>query len=85
LVDPDFDPLQTEAVLYEPRKNGQLGLVAVEHIVINVGQPAPTFDGQPFDVGGTPIPVPHWSLHVWLHKQNPNGMFTPFNPDVVCP
>jgi hypothetical protein len=84
LVDPVFDPLNPEVVLYAPAKNGKLELVAVEYIVINVGQPAPTFDGQPFDVGGTPVPVPHWSLHVWLHKENPNGLFTPFNPAVSC-
>jgi hypothetical protein len=85
LVDPVFEPLKPEAVLYEPAPNGQLKFVAVEYIVINVGQPAPTFDGHPFDVGGTPVPVPHWSLHVWLNRENPNGLFTPFNPDVVCP
>lgn len=85
LLDPAFDPLAPEAVLYEPDGNGNLTLVAVEYIVINVGQPAPTFDGQPFDVGGTPVPVPHWSLHVWVHKDNPAGTFTPFNPAVSCP
>ena len=85
LVDPVFDPLKPEAVLYEPTKNGQLQFVAIEYIVIDVGQPAPTFDGQPFDVGGTPVPVPHWSLHVWVNKENPNGLFTPFNPAVICP
>jgi hypothetical protein len=84
-VDPVFEPLKPEAVLYAPRKNGQLELVAVEYIVIDVGQPAPTFDGHPFDVGGTPVPVPHWSLHVWAHRENPNGLFTPFNPAVICP
>jgi hypothetical protein len=84
LVDPVFDPLRPEAVLYAPGPRGQLQLVAVEYIVIDVGQPAPTFDGQPFDVGGTPVPVPHWSLHVWVHKDNPNGLFTPFNPSIVC-
>lgn len=84
LVDPVFDALQPEAVLYEPQKNGQLQLVAVEYIVVNIGQPAPTFGGQPFDVGGTPLPVPHWSLHVWVHRENPNGLFTPFNPNVSC-
>jgi hypothetical protein len=56
----------------------------VEYIVINVGQPAPTFGGQAFDVGGTPVPVPHWSLHVWLWKDNPSGQFAAFNPDVSC-
>ncbi|MEZ4587141.1 MAG: hypothetical protein R2909_12130 [Gemmatimonadales bacterium] len=86
LVDPVFDPLRPEAVLYEPRgKRGELTLVAVEYIVVDVGQPRPTFAGQPFDVGGTPLPVPHWSLHVWLFRENPSGMFAPFNPRVTCP
>lgn len=84
LVDPVFNPLQPEVMLYAPDANGRMTLVAVEYIVINVGQPAPTFGGQPFDVGGTPVPVPHWSLHVWLHQANPNGTFTPFNPTVSC-
>ena len=84
LVDPVFDALKPEAVLYEQTKNGQYRLVAVEYIVIDIGQPAPTFDGQAFDVGGTPVPVPHWSLHVWAHKENPAGLFTPFNPSLVC-
>jgi hypothetical protein len=84
LVDPVFDATMPEAVLYEQTKNGQLQLVAVEYIVVDVGQPAPTFDGHAFDVGGAPLPVPHWTLHVWLHKQNPSGLFAPFNPDVVC-
>lgn len=85
LVDPVFEPLKPEVVLYAPRPNGQLELVAVEYIVIDVGQPAPTFDGQAFDVGGSPVPVAHWTLHVWVHRENPNGLFTPFNPTVVCP
>jgi len=85
LVDPVFDPLNPEAVLYAPDKNGKMKLVAVEYIVINANQPAPTFDGQAFDVGGTPIPAPHWSLHVWIGKPNPSGLFAPFNPDVDCP
>jgi hypothetical protein len=85
LVDPVFDPLNPEVVLYAPDKNGKMKLVAVEYIVINAGQAAPTFDGQPFDVGGTPVPVAHWSLHVWLGKPNPSGLFAPWNPDVDCP
>jgi hypothetical protein len=85
LLDPVFDASHPEAVLYEPQKNGRMELVAVEYIVVDVGQPAPTFNGQPFDVGGTPLPIPHWSLHVWLYRDNPSGMFTPFNPAVSCP
>jgi hypothetical protein len=85
LVDPVFDPLKPEVLLYATGPGGNLRLVAVEYIVINVGQPQPFFGDQPFDVGGTPIPVDHWSLHVWLYEENPNDMFTPFNPNITCP
>lgn len=85
LVDPVFDPLKPEAVLYATGPSGNLRVIALEYIVINVGQPAPMFGDQPFDVGGTPVPVPHWSLHVWLYESNPSGLFTPFNPNISCP
>lgn len=85
LVDPVFDPLKPEAVLYETGPDGNLRLVAVEYIVIKAGQGWPMFGSHAFDDGGTPVPVPHWSLHVWVHKENPNGTFTPFNPTVSCP
>jgi hypothetical protein len=85
LVDPFFEISKPEAVLYEPDENGNLKLVAAEYIVINVGQDRPYFGDYPFDIGGTPIPAPHWSLHVWLWKDNPNGIFTNYNPNVICP
>jgi hypothetical protein len=85
LVDPVFDPMKPEVVLYATAPNGKLRLVAVEYIVIDVGQPRPMFGDQPFDIGGTPVPVPHWSLHVWMYEENPRGMFVNFNPNVSCP
>lgn len=85
LVDPVFDPLKPEVVLYATGSDGELKLVAIEYIVIDVGQGQPSFAGHPFDIGGTPVPVPHYSLHVWLYEENPNGMFTPFNPNISCP
>ena len=88
LIDPAFDPLQPEVLLYEPQKNGQFKLLGVEFVVINVGQPAPTFGGQPFDVGGVPpleaLGIPHWTLHVWVWRGNPSGLFAPFNRAVSC-
>jgi hypothetical protein len=84
LVDPVFDPMNPEAVLYATGPGGQLKLIAVEYIVINAGQPAPMFGTQAFMVGGTPVPAPHWSLHAWLYEENPSGMFAPFNPNVSC-
>lgn len=85
LVDPVHDPLKPEVVLYATGPDGELRLVALEYVVINIGQPRPTFGDHPFDIGGTPIPVPHWSLHVWLYENNPNGIHTPFNPNITCP
>ena len=85
LVDPVFEPLKPEAVLYAPGPGGKLKLVAVEYVVIKTpNQPTPMFGNQPFDDGGTPVPVPHWSLHVWVHEANPSGLFAPFNPNVSC-
>jgi hypothetical protein len=84
LVDPVFDPLKPEALLYARGPGGNLRLIAVEYIVIDVGQPRPMFGDQPFDSNGTPIPAPHWSLHVWLYEHNPSGIFAPFNPNVSC-
>ena len=85
LVDAEFDLLKPEAILYASGPGGKLRLVALEYIVINVGQPRPMFGSQPFDIGGTPVAAPHWSLHVWLYENNPSGMFQPFNPNVTCP
>lgn len=84
LVDPFFDPLKPEALLYARGPGGNFRLIGVEYIVINVNQPAPTFGDQAFDVGGTPVPVPHWSLHAWVWENNPSGVFAPFNPNVSC-
>lgn len=87
-IDPVFDPMRPEALLYMPTANGRLELVGVEYIVINVGQDWPEFDGHPFDFEGVPplmaAGVPHWSLHVWTHADNPNGTFFPFNPALSC-
>lgn len=88
LIDPVFDPSRPEVVLYAPGENGQTRLVAVEYVVIDIGQARPTMAGHAFDIGGVPplaaAGVPHWSLHVWLYEDNPNGIFTPFNPNVSC-
>jgi outer membrane murein-binding lipoprotein Lpp len=42
-------------------------------------------DGElvPVNAKGGP-PFPHYQLHVWIWKNNPNGMYFPFNPNVSC-
>ena len=85
LVDETFDPLKPEVLLYARGPGGNLKLIGVEYIVVNVGQATPMFGDQPFEVGGTPLPIPHWSLHAWVFEPNPSGMFAPFNPNISCP
>jgi hypothetical protein len=84
LVDGSFNPMEPEVLLYEKKPNGQWQLVAVEYIVLKQGQDKPMFDGHPFDNAAAPGFPDNWSLHVWLHKTNPNGVFAAFNPDVHC-
>jgi hypothetical protein len=46
----------------------------------------PSFGDVPFDYhpevgGGFPA---YYDLHVWLYRDNPSGMFAPYNPAVTC-
>lgn len=92
-MDLTIDPTMPEAVLYEPMGNGKLRLVAVEFLVHGdswdaVNADPPSFAGQPFDPpsdrSATAPPGPFYTLHVWIWKNNPSGMFAPFNPRVSC-
>jgi hypothetical protein len=40
-------------------------------------------DGNPVNAKGGP-PFPHYQLHVWVWKNNPRGMYIPYNPNVNC-
>ena len=86
-------------LIYEPQENGALELVAVENLVFAAAWHAaghaepPTFHGVPYDSmmddPGTAVDEahmfePHFDRHVWLYRDNPNGIFTPFNPAVTC-
>ena len=89
--DGGIDASQPEALIYETR-NGRLQLVGVEYVVIaetwdaNNDMP-PTLMGQVFHYVSAPnryrIPA-FYELHVWAWKENPNGMFTDWNPKVLC-
>lgn len=91
---------RTPAILiYEPQRDGSLELVAIENLVFADAWRAsghtqrPTFYGVPFDSmkddPATPedeahMFEPHFDRHVWLYRDNPNGMFAPYNPAVSC-
>lgn len=77
--------LQPELLLYEPQKNGKLRFVGVEYIVPFTDHPTtaapPTLLGQEF------AQVPEfgvWGLHIYVGRENPSGIFAPWNPKVNC-
>lgn len=78
-----LDITTPQAILYEPQKNGRNRLVAVEYIT-GMGQPEidpPMLFGEHFHWN------PHlefWALHVWLWRNNPEGIFEDWNPKVNC-
>lgn len=93
LADGQLDPLRPEILLYVPKADGNLRLVAVEYVMPDADQDLatdgdrPSIFGQPF---GGPMPghIPgmpiHYDLHVWVAEQNPGGLFAPFNPAIRC-
>lgn len=92
--DAAFDATHPEVLVYEPQKNGQLRLVAVEYFIWRTNWDAahptttPSLLGHPFnqsfDLAAHGLPD-HYELHAWLWRHNPNGMFAPWNPNVTCP
>ena len=52
-----------------------------------VDNPAPTLFGRSFDgpmAGHGPGQPWHYDLHVWAWRNNPSGLFFPFNPKLRC-
>jgi hypothetical protein len=90
LLDSAIDAEQPELLVYEPRANGELKLVALEYLVLQgawAGAEPPKLFGKQFDFTGMPnrygLP-PFYSLHAWIWKPNPSGILTPWNPRVTC-
>lgn len=61
---------------------GARRLVAVEWVVKDSGQAAPTLFGQTFQKDQLPG---YFTLHAWLYQPNPAGLFAAWNPEVACP
>jgi hypothetical protein len=85
LIDGSVSVDQPELLLYEPEKNGQLRLVAVEYIIPYTfhsrASAPPVLFGQEFKQNDT---FNLWGLHAWVWKENPSGMFASWNPNVTC-
>jgi len=86
---------QPEILLYEPLPNGKLRLTGADYLVLKADwekKPAhkglqPSLNGQLFHLFDSPNRFgldPFYTLHVWAWKDNPNGTFTNWNPNVSC-
>lgn len=90
---------QPSILIYEPRPDGSLALVAVENLVFVEAWEAaghsepPSFHGVPYDlmqddpataIDEAHLFEPHYDRHVWLWRENPNGVFAQFNPAATC-
>jgi hypothetical protein len=86
-------------LIYEPQADGSLQLVAVENLVFAAAWRAaghtgpPSFHGVAWDsmvddpttaIDEAHMFEPHFDRHVWLYRENRNGVFAQFNPAVSC-
>jgi hypothetical protein len=86
-------------LIYEPQADGGLKLVAIENLVFQKSWAAtgatkpPSFHGVAWDrMQDDPATTldeahmfePHFDRHVWIYRDNPNGVFAQYNPNVSC-
>lgn len=99
-VGTNTDFTRPTVLVYEPQPQGRHELVAVENLVFAQAWHAagnvkrPEFHGNEYyKVIDNPLTAvdeahgfePHYELHIWLYRENPAGMFMPFNVRVKCP
>jgi hypothetical protein len=86
-------------LIYEPQADGSMELVAVENLVfIEAWEAAgntspPSYLGEEWDrmvddpateVDEAHMFAPHYDRHVWIYRDNPNGVFAQYNPNATC-
>ncbi len=85
-----IDAEQPELLVYEPRNDGTLKLVALEYLVLAEdwqGATKPALFGKEFDTteAGNRYGLPKfYALHAWIWKPNPSGILHAWNPRVDC-
>ena len=88
------DAKRPQIIIYEPMPDGHLQLIGADFLVIanawdqaHPGQGAPQLMGQLFHYFESPnrfgLPA-FYTLHVWAWKENPNGAFVNWHPNVSC-
>ena len=99
LVDGEVDVTQPEIILFEPTPNGGIRITGADFVVPVAAWDAahaipPAVHAAPPELGGQLFHLfdapnrfgldPFYTLHVWAWKDNPNGTFANWNPDVSC-
>ncbi len=85
LIDGKFDLTQPEFLVYNPDENGVFKLVAVEYGVTMIDknsqtEPQPTgFTGNADDWDRNTLDLGLFTLHAWVWKSNPDGVFNMMN------
>lgn len=87
-----IDAARPQALVYEVGSDDRLQLVALEYVVLkdtwdSAHSSPPALFGQDFMLtpAGNRFGLPaYYSLHAWIWKDNPSGMFNPYNPHVSC-
>jgi hypothetical protein len=87
-----LDATHPQIVIYEPTPDGRLRLTGADYLLIASAWDAthsgpPELMGQLFHYFESPnrfgLP-PFYTLHVWAWKDNPNGAFVNWHPNVSC-
>jgi hypothetical protein len=87
-----LDATHPQIVIYEPTPSGGLRLIGADYLLFqaawDANNPAPPqLMGQAFHLFDTPnrfgLPA-FYTLHVWAWKDNPNGAFVNWHPNVSC-
>jgi hypothetical protein len=87
-----IDATRPQIVIYEPTSNGGLKLIGADYLVLadawdKKNQGPPELMGQLFHYFEAPnrfgLPA-FYTLHVWAWKDNPNGAFVNWHPNVSC-
>ena len=82
------DVLKPEGLVYAPRADGSLKLVAVEYVVPGAASNPPGVSEPPILFGlEMQILVPavgFYTRHAWIWGHNPSGMLAHWSPEVSC-
>ena len=88
----ELNPTRPQIVIYEPTRDGHLRLIGVDFLLFadawdKKNQGPPELMGQLFHYFEFPnrfgLPA-FYTLHVWAWKDNPNGAFVNWHPNVSC-